>query len=129
MKSAGNEGVVQSRLQVLHVHVFLVAPLGARHMAQPRTDQHQGGISVRECPHHAGPAADLPVQPLDHIVGTDTRPMLSGKIAGGQRFFHSLLRMTSLHPVRASRQTRVAERNRSYYNSTAIRRFSANKQK
>ena len=30
MKSAGNEGVIQSRLQVLHVHVFLVAPLGAR---------------------------------------------------------------------------------------------------
>ena len=34
MKSAGNEGVVQSRLQVLHVHVFLAAPLGACHMAQ-----------------------------------------------------------------------------------------------
>ena len=32
LKSAGNRGVVQSRLQVLHVHVFLVAPLGARHM-------------------------------------------------------------------------------------------------
>ena len=35
MKSADNEGIVQSCLQVLHVHVFLVAPLGARHMAQP----------------------------------------------------------------------------------------------
>ena len=33
MKSTGNRGVVQSRLQVLHVHVFLVAPLGARHVA------------------------------------------------------------------------------------------------
>ena len=39
MKSAGNGGVVQSRLQVLHVHVFLAAPLGARHVAQPRSDQ------------------------------------------------------------------------------------------
>ena len=29
MKSAGNEGGVQRRLQVHHVHVFLVAPLGA----------------------------------------------------------------------------------------------------
>ena len=38
MKSAGNRGVIQSRLQVLHVHVFLVAPLGARHMARPPTD-------------------------------------------------------------------------------------------
>ena len=28
MKSAGNRGVVQIRLQVLHVHVFLVAAMG-----------------------------------------------------------------------------------------------------
>ena len=33
LKSAGNGDVVQSRLQVLHIHVFLVAPLGARHVA------------------------------------------------------------------------------------------------
>ena len=42
MKSAGNRGVVHDRPQVLHVHVFLAAPLGARHVAQPRTGQHQG---------------------------------------------------------------------------------------
>ena len=54
MKSAGNEGVVHDRLQVLHVHVFLAAPLGTCHMAQPGADQHQGGVAVRECPHHAG---------------------------------------------------------------------------
>ena len=41
MRSAGNGDVVQSRLQVLPIHVFLVAPLGACHMAQPRADQHQ----------------------------------------------------------------------------------------
>ena len=91
MKSAGNRGVVQSRLQVLHVHVFLVAPLGARHMAEPRADQHQGGVAVRERSHHAGSAADLPVQPLDHVVGADTRPMLAGKIAVGQRLFNAVL--------------------------------------
>ena len=81
MKSAGNRGVVQSRLQVLHVHVFLVAPLGARHMAQPGADQHQGGVAIGECPHHPGAPADLPVQPLDHVVGADARPVLAGKIA------------------------------------------------
>ena len=81
MKSVGNRGVVQSRLQVLHVHVFFAAPLGARHMAQPRTDQHQGGVAVRECPYHSRPSADLTVQPLDHVVGADARPMLAGKIA------------------------------------------------
>ena len=77
MKSAGNRGVVQSRLQVLHVHVFLVAPLGARHMAQPRADQHQGGISVRERPYHPRPSVDLSVQPLDHVVCADARPVLA----------------------------------------------------
>ena len=91
MKSAGNGGVVHDRLQVLHVHVFLVAPLGARHMAQPCADQHQGGVAVRERPHHAGSAADLPVQPLDHVVGADARPVLAGKIAVSQRFLNAVL--------------------------------------
>ena len=91
MKSAGNRGVVQSPLQVLHVHVFLAAPLGARHMAQPRADQHQGGTSVRERPHHAGSAADLPIQPLDHIVCADAGPVFAGKIAVGQRFLNAVL--------------------------------------
>ena len=81
MKSAGNEGVVHGRLQVLHVHVFLAAPLGARHMAEPGADQHQGGVAVRECPHHPRPSADLTVQPLDHVVGTDAGPVFAGKIA------------------------------------------------
>ena len=81
MKSAGNRGVVQSRLQVPHVHVFFAPPLGARHMAEPGTDQHQGGVAVRECPHHPRPSADLTVQPLDHVVGTDAGPVFAGKIA------------------------------------------------
>ena len=60
-------------------------------MAQPRADQHQGGISVRECPHHPRPPADFPVQPLDHVVGADARPVLAGKIAVGQRFLNAVL--------------------------------------
>ena len=91
MKSAGNGDVVQSRLQVLHIHVFLVAPLGARHMAEPGADQHQGGVAIRERSHHAGSAADLPVQTFDHIVGTDARPMLAGKIAVGQCLLNAVL--------------------------------------
>ena len=36
MKSVGNRGVVQSRLQILHIHVLFVAPLGTplRSLAQ-----------------------------------------------------------------------------------------------
>ena len=66
MKSAGNRGVLQGSLEVLHVHVFLVAPLGAGHMAQAGTDQHEGGVAIREGAHHPGPAADLPVEPLNN---------------------------------------------------------------
>ena len=65
---------------MLHVHVLLVAPLGAHHVAEPRADQHQGGISVRERPYHPRPSADLTVQPLDHVVCTDADPMLAGKV-------------------------------------------------
>ena len=50
---------------------------------RPRADQHQGGISVRECPYHPRPSADLPVQPLDHIVGADAGPVFAWEIAVG----------------------------------------------
>ena len=80
MKSAGNEGVVQSRLQVFHVHVLFVAPLGASHMAQSGTDQHEGRVTIREGTNHTGPAADLPIEPLDDIVGPDAGPMLERKL-------------------------------------------------
>ena len=91
MKSTGNRGVVQSRLQVLHVHVFFAAPLGAHHMAEPGADQHQGGVAVRERPYHSRPSADLTVQPLDRVVGTDARPVFAGKIAVGQRLLNAVL--------------------------------------
>ena len=77
MRLADNSGVLRNRLQVLHVHVLLVAPLGTGHMAEPGTDQHEGGVAVREGTHHTGTAGDLPVEPLDHIVGSDPGPMLN----------------------------------------------------
>ena len=85
MKSAGIGGVLKGSLQVLHVHVFLVAPLGAGHMAQPGTDQHEGGVAVRETAHHTGTASDLPVEPFNNIVGSDASPVFAGKIAVGRR--------------------------------------------
>ena len=80
MKSASKGGILNGILQVLHIHVLLVAPLGTSHMAQPGTDQHKSGIAVWETAHHTSAAADLPVQPLNDIVGTDTGPVLAGKI-------------------------------------------------
>lgn len=91
MKSASNGGVLNGSLQVLHVHVFLAAPLGARHMAKPCADQHQSRVTVRETTHHTGAAADLPVQPLNDIVGTDARPVFAGKIAVGKSLLNAIL--------------------------------------
>ena len=80
MKSADNGGILKGRLQVLHVHVLLVAPLGTSHMAQPGTDQHQSGVAVREAAHHTGAAADLPVQSLNDIIGSDTGPVFTWEL-------------------------------------------------
>ena len=78
---------------MLHIHVFFVAPLGAGHMAQSGADQHEGRVSIGESPHHTGPAADLPVHPLNHIVGANPGPVLIGKITVGQRFFNTVLNL------------------------------------
>ena len=74
MKSASNGGILNVSLQMLHVHILLVAPLSTGRMAQPGTDQHQSRVTVRETANHTGAAANLPVQPLNDIVGTDMRP-------------------------------------------------------
>lgn len=60
MKSAGNRGILNGSLQVLHVHVLLVAPLSTGHMAQSGADQHEVRVPVREAAYHASAAADLP---------------------------------------------------------------------
>lgn len=39
--SVSNRGVFRSRLQVLHIPVLLVAPLGSDPMMQPGTNQHE----------------------------------------------------------------------------------------
>ena len=54
-------------------------PTGTSHMAQPGTDQHEGGVAVREAAHHTGTAADLPVKPFHDVISTDTGPMFTGK--------------------------------------------------
>ena len=81
MRSADQESGVIHRLQVLHVHVFLVAPLCAGNVAQPGADQHEGGFAVREATDHPCPAPDLAVHPLNHVVRANPCPMLRGKVA------------------------------------------------
>ena len=93
MRSTSNRDVFLSRLQMLHVHVFLVAPLGTGNMAQSGTDQHQGRIAIREGAHHSSTAANLPVQSFNDIIGTDSGPMLKRRIAVSQRLFHAVLNL------------------------------------
>ena len=92
VKSASNGGVLNSSLQVLHVHVLLVAPLSVGHMAQPGTDQHEGGVGVREAAHQMGTAADIPVEPFNDVIGTDASPVFAGKIAVGKRLLNAVIR-------------------------------------
>lgn len=67
-----------------HIHVLLAAPLRTGDMAQPGTDQHEGGVAIRERAHHPSAAADLPVEPRNDIVGADVHPAFIGKITAGQ---------------------------------------------
>ena len=94
MKSAGNGGgALKGSLQVLHIHVLLVAPLGAGHMAQPGADQHEARVSVREPAHLPGTPADLPLQPLHDIVGPDASPVFTGEIAVGKRLLNAIFQL------------------------------------
>ena len=92
MKSAGKGSVVQ-RLQMLHVHVLLVAPLRPCNVPQPGAEQHQRRVPVRETAHHARPAPDLTVQPFNGVVGADSRPVLRREVAVGQRFLNAVLHL------------------------------------
>ena len=91
MKSASNGGVLSGKLQVLHVHVFFVAPLGTSHVAQPGTNQYEGRVAVWETAHYLSAAANLPVQPLNDIVGTDASPVFAGKITVSKRLLNAIL--------------------------------------
>ena len=89
MKSAGSRGV----LQILHVHVLLVAPLGTGHMAQAGTNYHEGGVAIWESAHHMGPAADFPVEPFNDIIDPDASPVLERKVAVGQRLLDAVFHL------------------------------------
>ena len=96
-KSAINRDVPGVSLQALHAHVLLVAPLSAGHMAQPGTDQHEDRTAVRETAHYTSTATDIPVEPLDDIVGADTCPVFTGEIAIGQRLFNAFPHLLGSH--------------------------------
>ena len=60
-------------------------------MAMLGADHHQGEVPIWGRLHHTGPAADLTVQPFDHVVGADARLVFAEKITVGQHFFNTVL--------------------------------------
>ena len=46
MKSAGNGGVLKGILQVLHIHILFVAPLGTSYMAGSVKNFAQIGLQI-----------------------------------------------------------------------------------
>ena len=93
MKLAGNRDVLKYHLQVLHVPVFLIAPLSTGHIAQPDLGQHKRKIAVREIAHHTSAVVNRLVQSFNDIIGTDTSLVFAEKIAVSQRFFSCALHL------------------------------------
>ena len=71
-----NGGIAESGLQMPHVHVLPVTPLGACDMAQAGADEHQGGVAIREGTHDPGAPADLAIQAFHDVVRANPRPVL-----------------------------------------------------
>ena len=90
VKSASNGGIFKGCLQVLHVHVLLVSPLGACDMAQAGADEHQGRVAIREGTHNSGAPADLAVEAFHDVVRADPRPVLAWEIAVGQSLLNAV---------------------------------------
>ena len=65
---------------MLHIHIPFVAPLCPSHVPQPGADQHQGRIPIREGPNYPCAAADLPIEPLDGVVGADAGPVFGREV-------------------------------------------------
>ena len=65
---------------MLHAHVLLVAPLGASYVPQFGTDQHEGGVAVRETAHYSGFAGGFrPAGGADQVeANADSRAIPEG---------------------------------------------------
>ena len=59
-----NGGIAESGLQMPHVHILLVTPLGACDMAQAGADEHHGGVAIGEGTHDPRPSQTLCKPPM-----------------------------------------------------------------
>ena len=88
-------GTLNSSLQILHTHILLIAPLEYwKDGAASHRPASEPSFRPGKYPPHADTAADLPVQTFKHIIGADASPVLTGKIAAGQRFLNATLHLS-----------------------------------
>ena len=78
-----NGGIAESGLQMPHVHILPVTPLGTCDMAQAGADEHQGRVAIGEGTHDPGAPADLAVQAFHDVVRANPRPVFGWEIAVG----------------------------------------------
>lgn len=75
---------------MFHIHALLVAALGTVYMAQPDVYQHQSRVTIQKSAPYTSAKANLPVESLNNIVGSDSRPMLREKFAESQSFVNTV---------------------------------------
>ena len=97
MKSARSKDLLKCNSLMLYIHFFLVPLRDAFRMAQPDTDKDHGRVAVPETVNHTVAMVDLSVQPLHDVFGTNTIPMLAGKIAISRNFLDGRLHLPISH--------------------------------
>ena len=65
---------------MFHIQIPLVFPGLAGNVPEPGAYHHQRGVPVRKRSDYPRSSPDLAVHSFDHIVGADSRPVLSRKI-------------------------------------------------
>lgn len=82
---------VRSLAEQRNVQVSPRAPLALRDVLEPRGDEHERRLPVREGAHYTRSPANLAVQPLDGAVGADAALMLAWKARIRQGFSVSII--------------------------------------
>ena len=89
--STSNQSTVFNKNEMLHIHIFFVAPLRTGNMAQASAYQHESGVAIGKCADHPCSAANFTVEAFDNVICANPCPMLEWEIGIGQCFFNSIL--------------------------------------
>ena len=63
----------------VYIQILPASPFCSRNVPEPGGNQHQSGLSIRECPNDPCPASYFPHESFQGIVRTQRAPMLTGE--------------------------------------------------